>query len=86
MWGHHKINKLAVFAFALVCFSETLSETNWRRTTLFSGIADLSFLSKLSTHARTRQCILVRLVADSSATAQWKLENAFQSKWIVEPN
>jgi hypothetical protein len=46
----------------------------------------LSFLSKLSARAHTRQCILVRLVADSSATAQWKLENAFQSKWIVEPN
>jgi hypothetical protein len=23
---------------------------------------------------------------DESATAQWKLDNAFQSKWIVEPN
>ena len=45
-------------------FSETLSETKWRRTTLFIGIGDLSFVPKLSTRARTRaKCVLAGAVA-----------------------
>jgi len=54
VWGHHNINNLAVFDFALVFFSETLSETKRRRTTLFSGIDDLFLASELSTRAGAR--------------------------------
>ena len=54
MWGHHNINKLAVSNFALVFFSETLSETKLHRTTLFGGIDDLFLTSELSTRAGAR--------------------------------
>ena len=51
VWGHHKINDLAVFYWVFVFFSETLSETKCRRITLFSGMVDLFFTLNLC-HAR----------------------------------
>ena len=54
VWGHHNINNLAAFDFALAFSSETLSQTKRRRTTLCSGIDDLFLASELSTRAGAR--------------------------------
>ena len=62
VWGHHNINNLAVSGFALAFFSETLSETKRRRTTLFSGIGDLFLASELSTRAGARANVFLWVI------------------------